>query len=626
MFDEKLNGTISHYDKNLCPVAEGTGAVRRRVSFARLNDFVTRITLEYINTGTESEEYIPVYERAADWECDFYMIPCVNYNGNRFGSGEEPKGMRRGGEPWIFPAERTGLAGASIIERAGECFALFAEGSGISKNASSSVFQRDGKTVQRVYFSHIEYPAVYLRKFVYGEPTIEKLRLEGGASHTFVCYSYHMKDGAKGVYAYEKLFDFVNENLSAIPAAYSLAQIREWNFGFVRSLTEETDGKVLSNMGLLPEGEHRLGDESCKFIYRKFGKYEVGWCGQNITVAEIYLREYLKSGKKEYLRLGKSIVASWLERRYPSGLSGVNYDVPFDGSERIDLCNEGWLLYKLCILVGLYKEAEEDFAPLVDAVKGICGCIFARYPDALPQVVAANGDLIVAEGCAGAIFAAGVLQAYLLLKEEKYLVMGKRYFGAYYEKYLARSICAGGALDTYCVDKESAGPVLRAAIMLYEITGKGGYLEKAEHIAHYLMSWAYYFDVGFGADTDCGRLGLRTTGGTSVSAAHHHIDCWGIFYVPDFYSLYRLTGNRAYLNHAIALWTFTLQYMSDGSLCLHGMTRPRGAQNEAVICCNWHDPAEERGQLNDWLVAWVKTFQLDVVYALENTDFFSFVK
>ena len=82
--------------------------------------------------------------------------------------------------------------------------------------------------------------------------------------------------------------------------------------------------------------------------------------------------------------------------------------------------------------------------------------------------------------------------------------------------------------------------------------------------------------------------------------------------------LYELTGNPAYLRQAKLLWDFTAQYISDGSLVLHGMRRMAGAQNEAVIQCNWHGEDEDKGRLNDWLIIWVKTFQLDAYYGLKE--------
>ena len=48
------------------------------------------------------------------------------------------------------------------------------------------------------------------------------------------------------------------------------------------------------------------------------------------------------------------------------------------------------------------------------------------------------------------------------------------------------------------------------------------------------------------------------------------------------------------------------------------MLRPLGAENEAIIQCNWHGKDEKVGILNDWLVAWVKVFQIDTYYQLKE--------
>lgn len=86
-------------------------------------------------------------------------------------------------------------------------------------------------------------------------------------------------------------------------------------------------------------------------------------------------------------------------------------------------------------------------------------------------------------------------------------------------------------------------------VYAYSYTKNENYLKMAENIAHYLMTWAFYFNVPFDKLTDCGQLNIKTVGGTAVSVAHH-IDCWGLFYVPGMLELYELTNNRAYLLHA----------------------------------------------------------------------------
>lgn len=593
------------------------------VSEITQNEYIRKIVIDITNKG-EKTNLIPFVETAMQGEITYYMIPCVNYNGNLWGTGEEPKGMCKDGKPWIFPADRVGLPGCSVVESEVCCVGLFADNEGLSKKASASVFTQDGKTVQRIYFSSIEYPYVYLRKFDYGDPLIAYVSFENGETKHFVCYLYQYQKSGEAYYGYKKLFDYVNGGtyFSAVNPPYSAQERKRWSEEFMCSLTEKSEYGYLSNMGYLPNGEHRLGDERAKWCYRKQNKYEIGWCGQNITVAEMYLRLYLENADPEYKERGMGILRAWLKRMHPCGLMGCNYDVPFNTAERIDTCNEGWFLYKLMFCCRLIKQIGESAEEYENAAKRICAFFIRNYPDGgFPQILRGDGNCIVNDGCAGVMLMLGFAQAYEYFGDAEYLARAEKAFAFYYDTYLSKSVAAGGALDTYCIDKESAGPVLRTALKLYAFTGKETYFACAENIAHYLMTWCFYHDVEFDPDSDCARLGLRTTGGTSVSAAHHHIDCWGAFYVPDFYELYEKTKNIAYRNHAEALWNFTLQYMSDGNLRLHGMVRRRGAQNEAVIQCNWHQLDEERGQLNDWMVAWVKTFQLDVIYAFQDRGY-----
>jgi hypothetical protein len=442
------------------------------------------------------------------------------------------------------------------------------------------------------------------------------LTIKPGGKQRFICYTYERAVKDK-YYGYVDLFDWLNTDYMRIPAeSRSAESVKELDFRFIKGLIEGDGEKRLSNMGLLPGGVHRPGDKNSVFEYRKADRFEIGWCGQNITVAEMLIRDYAENGDKASLDTGLKMIETWLGRRYPSGLYCCHYDVPADGTERIDACNEGWFIYKLAVICGLTKALGIENPAYAAAIRSVCDYYCAAFPHgAFPQIIKPDGEIVIKDGCAGTIMAAGFLEAYRLTGDRAYLERAISAYGFYYEYYMARSVAAGGALDTYCVDKESAGPLLRAALLLHEITREEKYMKQAVLTAHYLMTWCFYHDVRFDRNSDCKRSEIRTTGGTAVSAAHHHIDCWGVFYAPDFFRLYELTGAEVYLLHAKALWAFAVQNISDGTLTIHGMTRPAGGQNECVLQCNWHGPDETRGGLNDWLVAWVKTFQLDAYYA-----------
>jgi hypothetical protein len=98
-----------------------------------------------------------------------------------------------------------------------------------------------------------------------------------------------------------------------------------------------------------------------------------------------------------------------------------------------------------------------------------------------------------------------------------------------------------GALDTHCIDKESAIPVLNAGLQLFELTNERRYLDQAEHAAYYLASWQYHHRVAFPAGSLLHALGYDTFGGTLVSTQHHHIDPYGIAFVPGWLRAPRLS-------------------------------------------------------------------------------------
>ncbi len=595
---------------------EASGAFEITKKDEVVNENITKHTLTYRNNGKKTR-IIPVFQTVTAGAPDFYMIPCVNYNGNEWGTCQEPKGYEVDGQPWIFSSDRIGIPGCSIAELGERCVGIFAGNDENSLNSSASLFVREGNTVQRIYFSHVEYPTVFVLKYVYDPAIINFIAFEQGEEKTFVCYSYNKaKNGEK--FAYYGILDFLNMSyVRMLDEKFKAKDCADYTFEFIHSLLEEKEFGILSNMGFLP-------DENGVFQFRKEYRYEIGWCGQNGTIAEMHIRKYMETGEKSYLDIGKRMLDTWLLRQHDSGIISASYDPDFDDKEKIDTCNEGWCLIKLIVCCELLKSLGENVERYENAARGVAGHYINYFPNGgFPQISNPKGEIVTNEGCAGAMLMLGYIFAYKYFGAESYLARAVSAFDFYYGTYLSNSIAAGGALDTYCIDKESAGPVLRSAIMLYELTKDEKYLAYAKNTAYYLMTWTYYHDVPFPKGSDCERMGVRTTGGTSVSTAHHHLDVWGVYYAPDMMKLYEFTGNEAFLEQAKLLWLFTLQYMSDGKLTLHGMTRGAGAENEAVLHCNWNWSADgKKGELNDWLVSWVATFKLDAYYALKDKGFF----
>ena len=278
-----------------------------------------------------------------------------------------------------------------------------------------------------------------------------------------------------------------------------------------------------------------------------------------------------------------------------------------------DLCNLGWLVYQYLNCYVLLKNGGIERKDYLETARGVLDAVIA-YPaleNGFPQTVNEKGEIVCGLGMAGAMMTVAALQMYRITEDEHYLIAGKKSFDFYYDHYLARNVAAGAALDTYCIDKESAGPVLRSALMLERLTGDSSYLTKAENIACYLQTWMFYYDIPFPSDTDAAKTGFTTLGATAVSAQHNHLDCWASYYVPDLRYLAVRTKNFVWRRAADYLREYTYQGISDGKTELHGLVRPAGAQNEAIFQSNWtFDGRSAKGQFNDWLVSWVNAFRL----------------
>ena len=120
----------------------------------------------------------------------------------------------------------------------------------------------------------------------------------------------------------------------------------------------------------------------------------------------------------------------------------------------------------------------------------------------------------------------------------------ERAYRAYAEDDLARWQCTAGALDTDCIDKETAFALLLPGLDLYEITGDHYYLEQAEAAAYYLASWQWHYNLHYAPGTPAAAMGYATFGGTSVSVQHHHLDPWGALIALGWLRLGRMTGKH----------------------------------------------------------------------------------
>ena len=156
-----------------------------------------------------------------------------------------------------------------------------------------------------------------------------------------------------------------------------------------------------------------------------------------------------------------------------------------------------------------------------------------------------------------------------------------------------------------------------AGVNLYKLTGDEYALESAIKAAYYFTSWMYHYQPIYGEDTEFVKYGVFPKGMTAVSAQHHHLDPYALIVVPYVRKLGKMTGDSRWEKRAELMWRGGNQHVSDGNLEIHGKIRPRGSQNEAYFHCRWSFTtkyrAYQRGDFNDWLVAWPSAFRMSAL-------------
>ncbi|MBQ9747498.1 MAG: hypothetical protein IJV98_01825 [Clostridia bacterium] len=598
------------------------------------------------NVGDAPIEFVPcISVQTKNRVCDWF-VPSVSYSGNAFGDDVGQRGMTLDGEPWVFPSDHAGVPGCTAVMGDGGCSVLFLPQEEVESACSLEISGED--VIQRAFFTRIASPCSYTERGRLGDAVYKTVTLR--PMETMHLTAYLHLDRARGTFGYRSWIRFLLEGYAEEPTLTPTKEIYGHSMSFLRRLTEHTPWGTLTNMGFLPRKTLVDGIPQTAFVYRRTGRYECGWCGQNISNAWILLFDCLR--RRGYTVTATEAVApfdisfavrgafdpedrdfvnaiaildTWQRHRMENGLIPVMLDDVFAGKHplTLDLCNLGWLVYQY---VNCYVLLKNGGIIREDYLASACGVLDAVIPtlgggEGFAQTVNERGETVCTRGMAGAMMTVAALQTYRVTGEARYLSAGKRSFDFYYDRYLSHNVAAGAALDTYCVDKESAGPVLRAALMLYRLTDDDAYLKKAENIACYLSTWMFYYDIPFPEGSDAAQLGFRTLGATAVSASHHHLDCWGSYYTPDLRLLAELSLDPAWRTEADLLHEYTMQAISDGKTVLHGLTRPAGGQNEAIFQSDWSfDGKHQKGELNDWLVSWVNAFRLMDLIHMEVSE------
>jgi hypothetical protein len=557
-------------------------------------------------------------EFEASYRSRYSLIPAVSYDGNHWGDGKEPKGFQKDGAPWTFAYHRVSVPGATYSESEAWSVALFSRPGQIPCGFACSLDPGPEKTVHRLVWPEEETPLVYAMRDLYSAPYKEDLRVSRGQTITLKAWivagpAMRPKQG------WHAMLDAAWALLSHPPSVrYEPEDLWELGVQFAKDSlwAEEKTFKGFS-IGLRWDGRN--------WIQRESWKYEIGWAGQNASLAVSLLADYLKTDDRTSLDMAIKCLDSWVRNaRLKNGLFRCHFDyligLASPRDEVQDACNLGQAAQAFFEAYDLAAKCKLQKPDYREAAFGICDfAVKAMRPDGrLAKAWTNDGRVVDGEGTIGAFLIPPLVTAYRATHKAAYLEAAERAFAFYAGEFAKNGFTTAGALDTHCIDKESATPLLKAALDLYELTGKETYLQAAEDVSYYLASWQWHYTVPYAEGTPLRDLGYDTLGGTAVSTQHHHQDPYALIIVDDWIKLANLTRNGIWRERALAAWANGMSGVSNGDLMVLGKRRPAGSQDEGFCNTRWLYP----WSVSQWLVAWPTAFRLETLRLAPNWRLF----
>lgn len=206
-----------------------------------------------------------------------------------------------------------------------------------------------------------------------------------------------------------------------------------------------------------------------------------------------------------------------------------------------------------------------------------------------------TGKVAVFNTTSGAMAVGGLALAAEYFSRPEYLEVAEQAASDLYRQFAITGFTSGGCGDILQnSDSETAAALMTSLTTLYEKTGKSGYLQQAQDLAHLCASWTVSFDYRLPDDTPLAQLGANLTGAVWASTQNKHG-------APGFctqsgdalFKLYRATGDTLYAE----LLRDIIHAHAEG-------IQPNGKITERLTYCD----SDRRGSRADgWETGWNET-------------------
>ena len=196
------------------------------------------------------------------------------------------------------------------------------------------------------------------------------------------------------------------------------------------------------------------------------------------------------------------------------------------------------------------------------------------------------------------------------LRNEIFSAMNKAY--QFYAQVANEGNFYGDTLDADSCDKEAGVALLEFFLDLYDLEQDQRYLESAEIAANFILMWIWQTDSYLPTASPLGKQQFHTTGMTSVSVAHHHLDFYGMHIAYDFLRLAEAIQNPFYSKQAENMIAACNQLVATEKDMLGRDSLYIGWQPEQINHTEWEyfDRKEKMNGVYDIDIAWVTVLTL----------------
>ncbi len=203
-----------------------------------------------------------------------------------------------------------------------------------------------------------------------------------------------------------------------------------------------------------------------------------------------------------------------------------------------------------------------------------------------------TGEIAVGGTCSGALAPAGLILAARRYNLPHIAAAAAEIGEHFYRDFTARGVTTGGPGDAVQVpDSESGYALVEGFVALFEHTGNGVWLQRAEQAAQQASSWVMTYDYAFPAKSEFGRLNMRSLGTVFANAQNKH-SAPGICTHSGLglLRIFRATGDRRYLELLRDIAHTLPQHISRDDRPISdpsGRAMPSGYINERVNTSDW---------------------------------------